>query len=113
MGGRAEEAFKQGGERQGRVGMVSTTLSTPPAPCVFQAPAEAVYLRAVSASRRGPAGAARVVSIQLLPDSSSAVSLSSRQWVTETVVSTLVISSSSEIVSRDRDLGLGGIFCCC
>lgn len=35
VGGRAEEAFKQGGERQGRVGMVSTTLSPPPGPVCF------------------------------------------------------------------------------
>lgn len=49
----------------------------------------------------------RVVRTQLLPGSSSAVSLSSRQWVTETALTTLVISFSSEIVNRDS--GHGGV----
>ena len=38
--------------------MVSTFGALPPARCVFPAPAEALYLRTVSASRRGRAGAA-------------------------------------------------------
>lgn len=75
-----------------------------PHPGVFSRHRQKRLISSVSASRRRGAGAATRLlghvwsTHSSLPGSSSAVSLSSRQWVTGQLSTTLVISFSSEIV---------------